>query len=242
MNGAVFYKGKQYTGIGAPSVEVVPTLTSGVLIGQIMVNGQTYDLYAPDDGGGGGGSEEGTMIAKFTDVTRIGNPMGLSLDVEANFASFTNTDSNNLIPIMTSNSTPRGTASASSIFNSDYDAWKAFDGNTSYWLPGDNDESPYIQYSWGSLTTLSKMIICTYNNGSEGMSKTVTVQGLNASDNWVNCLDTGSNVTLNFGSYKPITYFIDLDGNDYKAIKISGTGDWYVYGLYACFIEAIEVY
>lgn len=242
MNGAVFYKGKQYSGIGTPSVGVIPILTSGVLIGQIISDGQVYNLYAPEDSGGGGGSEEGTMIAKFVDMNRVGNPMGISLDVGADIPSFTNTDSNNLIPIMTSDSTPSGTASASSTLSYEYPAWRAFDENTSYWIPSGDDESPYISYSWGSLITLSKIVICTYNNGPTSVQRTVTVQGLDSNDDWINCLDTGNDITLDFGSYKPIAHFIDLDGNDYKAIKVSGTGNWYTYGSYACMIEAIEAY
>jgi hypothetical protein len=52
------------------------------------------------------------------------------------------------VPTMTSNTTPEGVASASSIYSSYYDAFKAFDKNTNtYWFAG-GGQPQWIQYQF----------------------------------------------------------------------------------------------
>jgi hypothetical protein len=70
-------------------------------------------------------------------------------------------DLGNIIPTMTSNTTPSGVASASSSVNSDYGAWKAFDkiynnGNSDVWM------SAATAYGWLSYQFSSPVIIRKY--------------------------------------------------------------------------------
>ncbi len=53
------------------------------------------------------------------------------------------------IPAMTSNTAPSGVASASSIVSADYDAWKACDGTTGYWLtPSGVTTNSWVEYDF----------------------------------------------------------------------------------------------
>lgn len=232
-------------GGGGSSVEVIPELTSGVLIARILVDGTYYDIYAPEGGGGGGGSEEATMITSFTDMNRIANPYGNYLNAEMEFKSFIFpvSPSNKLIPNMTSNTAPSGVASASTELDNNHKAYRAFDGCVSYWLPLASDTEPYLQYSWDSETvTLSKLEIGIYNDGNTVVTRTVTIEGLTDEDVWENCLQTGSTITLSFPIKVQKTQFFDLNGHSYKAIRMTGNEAWYVNGTYACLIESFNAY
>ena len=233
-------------GGGGSSVEVIPELTSGVLIARILVDGSYYDIYAPEGGGGGGGSEEATMITSFTDMNRIANPYGNYLNAEMEFKLFSSPINpyNDLIPKMTSNTTPSGVASASTEVDRNHKAYMAFDGYVSYWLPLASDEAPYLKYEWesGTNVTFTKLEIGIYNDGTTEVSRTVTIEGLTDEDVWENCLQSGSYTTLSFPIKIQKPHFIDLNGHSYKAIRMTGNEAWYVQNVYACLIESFIVY
>lgn len=64
-----------------------------------------------------------------------------------------------LIPAMTSNTTPSGTASASS-YNSGHEAYKAFDrDDTTYWSPTNGSTSGSVQYDFGSQKVATKATV-----------------------------------------------------------------------------------
>lgn len=67
----------------------------------------------------------------------------------------------NLIPIMTSNTAPSGVASASSIFSSTYPAWKAFNHtfNSSSDAWASNSESGQLEYNFLDAKCISKYTI-----------------------------------------------------------------------------------
>lgn len=167
---------------------------------------------------------------------------------------------NNLIPYMTSNTTPSGTASASSDRNGYHQAFRAMDGVVSDnyahigWLPSDADTEPWISYEWGNdqLVALNKIIITTINYNTNynlvlaEQHRSISIEGLTEQDVWENCLDTGNSVTLDFKVWSFKDFYIDLNGQDYKAIRIKGNDNlsWDNYDTnktFMCYINNIIV-
>lgn len=74
-----------------------------------------------------------------------------------------------LIPPMTSNTTPIGVASASSLYNStNYNEWKAFDDDiTSRWISIKHDGAQYIQYEFNNPTVVNSIKIGNSSSGDE---------------------------------------------------------------------------
>jgi hypothetical protein len=81
------------------------------------------------------------------------------------------------VPTMTSNTTPEGVASASSIHSSGYDAFKAFDKNTStYWVAG-GTVPQWIQYQFVSPVFVHTVVITGYSSAGIGYNPTsITIQ------------------------------------------------------------------
>ncbi|MEK3913486.1 fibronectin type III domain-containing protein [Paenibacillus sp. FSL H7-0331] len=114
--------------------------------------------------------------------------------------------SENLIPVMTSATTPSGKVTSSSAYSST-PTWKGFDGNKNYYV---NSEKGYeawgaptatgwLAYEFPAQKTISKYVISYgktvangYNNGMN--PKDWTFEGSNNGTNWV-VLDTQSNIT-----------------------------------------------
>lgn len=73
----------------------------------------------------------------------------------------------NLIPVMTSNTVPSGIASASSVYSSDFAAWKAFNGSTinnnDAWVSLDNQAENWLQYEFPEKIIIGKYSITGYN-------------------------------------------------------------------------------
>lgn len=185
----------------------------------------------------------------YTKIPAIDNPSGATLaSLEM---VFNNIDAliGNKIPIMSSNTTPFGVASCSSCLSNNYNAWKAFNGIsasrsdcTNGWLAASSDESPWLAYEWDSPILFTKLIIETTNNSTTA-TRTAQVLGLNDNDEWENCLDNGNSITLDFTKNRYELYQIDLNGSEYKAIKIIGNEKWYLgTNLTACTISTLMVY
>lgn len=71
----------------------------------------------------------------------------------------------NLIPIMSSNTSPSGIANANSEFSIDYQAWKAFNGivqSSDYWFGGSTGK--YIDYQFDKPKIIDKFTIVPYLN------------------------------------------------------------------------------
>ena len=66
------------------------------------------------------------------------------------------------VPIMTSNTTPSGVASASAIVSATYDAYKAFDENSSTWWSSNTYSNQYVQYDFGEVIKLCASDIYPY--------------------------------------------------------------------------------
>jgi hypothetical protein len=106
------------------------------------------------------------------------------------------------VPIMTSDTTPSGTASASSIYDSTYPAWKAFDGNDeseawSRWISVYDygfTTPQWLSYEFTSPRRIDLYyILPEYGSSTKDRSpKNWTLEGWNGST-WVT-LDTRTNI------------------------------------------------
>jgi hypothetical protein len=78
---------------------------------------------------------------------------------------------------MTSNTAPEGVASASSIYSSSYDAFKAFDKNTStYWYAGGSTPQ-WIQYQFVSPVFVHTITLTGNSTSGNGYNPTsITIQ------------------------------------------------------------------
>ncbi len=84
------------------------------------------------------------------------------------------------VPTMTSNTTPEGVASASSIYSSSYDAFRAFDKDAStYWAAGGNTPQ-WIQYQFVSPVFVHTVVITGYGSfGNYNNPNSITIQASN---------------------------------------------------------------
>jgi hypothetical protein len=84
------------------------------------------------------------------------------------------------VPTMTSNTTPEGVASASSIYSSSYGAFKAFDKNTgTYWQAG-GDAPQWIQYQFVSPVFVHTITLTGYSSSGNGYNpNSITIQASN---------------------------------------------------------------
>ena len=94
------------------------------------------------------------------------------------------------IPTMTSNTTPSGTASCSSIYqnSSDHDAWKAFDKNSSTTWQGKiyaNDNERWVKYDFG-YSVIPSSISVTQDSSYE---HTYMIEGSKNNSTWVTLVD-----------------------------------------------------
>jgi hypothetical protein len=72
-----------------------------------------------------------------------------------------------LVPVMTSNTTPGGIVSRSGVFSSSYEAWQAFDSNTSsMWISQQGQTPAWLGYEWLDAPRTITHYALTYSNGS----------------------------------------------------------------------------
>lgn len=99
-----------------------------------------------------------------------------------------------LVPTMTGPGTPSGSVTRSGAYSSSYEAWQAFDGNTSsMWLSAQNQTPAWLDYEWfNGARTVSRYAI-TYANGTITTRAPMnwTLQGWNGTQ-WV-VVDTRTN-------------------------------------------------
>ncbi|AUX39972.1 uncharacterized protein SOCE26_013670 [Sorangium cellulosum] len=146
-----------------------------------------------------------------------------------------------LIPVMTSGTTPSGSATSSGSYSSGYEAWRAFtDTFPSLWLSNMYTSSVWLAYEWGGgiSKTVSSYEI-RYNNGScceQRGPKSWTLEGWNGSS-WV-VVDTVTNQT---GWYtNPLrTFAVDSPGS-YTRYRLHVTADNYNHPSYPITLVSIE--
>jgi len=126
-----------------------------------------------------------------------------------------------LIPVMTSNTEPKGVASASSELSGAYAAWKAMDhvspaGNC--WATS-AQQSGWLKYQFDSAKIITQYKITIEDNpvDIDRAPKSWTFQGSNNDSDWVT-LDTQSNIT-------------DWVNHETKVFPISNTNSYLYYRL-----------
>lgn len=143
--------------------------------------------------------------------------------------------SNNVIPVMTSNTTSSGIARASQEIIGNEEAWKAFDGDNnnipSRWATI-NIPTGWISYEFNNSITISKYSIAPPIGNPQQAPKDWTFEGSNDGTNWT-VLDTQTNVSdwvdrtykeyliANDTSYK--IYRINISANNGNSARVSIT-------------------
>lgn len=89
----------------------------------------------------------------------------------------------NLVPIMTSNTTPSGEASASAEYSSDYKAFKAFDNNDGTRWASNGTTNQYIQYAFANPQEVKKILIRPYF-ATNSSAKNITIKCSNNGTDW----------------------------------------------------------
>jgi len=73
----------------------------------------------------------------------------------------------NLVPTMTSSTSPSGLVTRSGVYDSTYEAWQAFDGNNnSMWISGVFQTPAWIAYQWGDGQRFVTSYAIDFVNGS----------------------------------------------------------------------------
>ena len=125
-----------------------------------------------------------------------------------------------LIPIMTSNTTPSGVASASSEYSTSYQAWRAFNGNISSsedrWASVANDSNCYLQYKFDSAVKANAIELMSF---AGHVDYNFTLQASNDESGWVNLysgvLPSTGKVRYNFTNANYYSYYrCKLSGNE----------------------------
>lgn len=161
----------------------------------------------------------------------------------------------NLIPTMTSNIAPTGSASASSELNSTYLAYKAFDRSTgTYWISANTAGVASLQYKFDKLTAVN-----SYKVLNTGIANTVspdiwTFRGSLDGNSWT-ILDSQSGQSslvvsgkeYKFANNTPYLYYkLDITSSPNKASVYVGTLEMYgpkpIYGWGDVPIEDILTY
>lgn len=153
-----------------------------------------------------------TLLADSTWLTAICN--------STYFESVLNTK----VPTMTSNTTPSGVASAISIFSSDFDAWKAFNGtniggsgsgSADCWASTAVNSFPkWIQYQFANSNVVHFVKYVTRNTSTAtdvNPPKEVVIQGSNDGTNWT---DLGTNTSTVATSNQTVQFTIN-NNNSY---------------------------
>lgn len=153
----------------------------------------------------------------------------------------------NLIPKMTSNTTPEGVADADSEYSSTFQAWKAFDGtniggstsaSTDCWAStGPNTFPKYLQYKFETSKVVRKIKVTTRNSDTAtdiNSPKDVTFKAYNGSSydtlgTYTNNTATTSNTTFEFtvNNNTPYEYYKLEIGSINKTTAGTSNTDYY---------------
>ena len=144
-----------------------------------------------------------------------------------------------LIPIMTSNTTPSGEVIYSSIHSSPYDAYKAFDGDdtTTRWNGSNSANQEYIGYHFTKPVCVKKVHLRIYvaGNPKTQMFKTGKIQGSNDGTDWT---DLKSIEYENHTSVSTDYWDVDeelTNTDSYEYYRILCTDSYYKYSNYNCY-------
>lgn len=154
-----------------------------------------------------------------------------SININSNYSLIQGTE--DLVPTLTSNTSATPiVVSASSIYNSTYDAWKAFNNtnlnNTDCWITVNGARTGWLKVDLGNPKMVYKYTITSRNDSSASTSspKDWTFEGSNDNTNWV-VLDTRTNETGWIANQKREYVFDNTTAYRYYRINISANVNGY---------------
>ncbi|ASA25886.1 discoidin domain-containing protein [Paenibacillus donghaensis] len=139
----------------------------------------------------------------------------------------------NIVPVMTSNTSPAGTASASSEW-AFHEAYKAFDHDTSTYYSTSSGSTGYLQYRFGTSKRVTSYRLTTSSQPLANVPKTWTLQGSSNGGSWV-VLSSQSNTYSPSSSY----YFTLSSTGDYDSYRLVITAN---NGAYSTSVAELELY
>ncbi|MFJ7915867.1 MULTISPECIES: SPRY domain-containing protein, partial [unclassified Lysinibacillus] len=137
------------------------------------------------------------------DGSRVINPTNKTFILhDGEYKKWNKRELNNesIVPIMTSNTSPNGVASASSIYNANYDAYVAFDGSDSLgWCTPSSIVKGWLKYKFDSKKIVAKYTIRSTGNVPNiplnAHPQNWTFEGSNNDSDWI-ILDTQTNISF----------------------------------------------
>lgn len=154
----------------------------------------------------------------------------------------------NLIPAMTSNTTPSGEASATSVLNTNFQAYMSMNGidcNISTlqgcWLARASDSKPCITYDFKGWVFADTLQLDLVNNGPT-VQKELFIEGSLNNTDWFNLLDDGYSITKTFTRSAHESFYTPLNWSKCRYIRIRCNEP--LYGganQYACGFNTIQV-
>lgn len=146
-----------------------------------------------------------------------------------------------LVPVMTSNTTPSGVASASSYNSSGYEAYKAFDGNDStLWVPAAGSINNYVAYEFTSpvKAKLAYVLISKWQTQSD--DRTFYIRGTNNTSSWTNL---GSFVVPRGASSGALAFAVELNNDtDYTYYSLYCAETMHVASAWSIQINTLQFY
>lgn len=149
--------------------------------------------------------------SEYTDSVLV-DPFEYSTDALAQ-AAYVSSDlgyTSDLIPTMTSNTTPSGAASADSIFSATFEAWKAMNDTNSGELDCWHSEAAvafphYLQYQFTTAKVIQKYTISARDTANLHYPSNWTLQGSNNGSDW-DVLDTQTSQSFSQAEKKTYTF------------------------------------
>lgn len=195
-----------------------------------------------------GGGTNSTRLSNWLDPNSTGVTVLTGLDS----ASACGNSFVNQVPVMTSNTAPSGTITASGIFSSSYPAWHAFDAsNSTMWLSETFGSPAWIAYEWNTSQYVYRYSL-TYSNGSittrapkdwqlQGWNGTswVTVDSRSNETGWAG-LETRSYLVASPGSYTRYRLYITDDNDSRSGVVVISLGKVALEGC-SCVISSSQV-
>lgn len=130
-----------------------------------------------------------TLSALLADTTTLQAVINSNNAIDYLVRSTTFSAQNALVPKMTSNTAPSGTVSASTVYQSGYEAYRAFDkGDSTRWSSAANVSNSYLRYDFGTakrVTAFSLHPIYSVNL----FLKSYKIQGSNDASTWTDLYD-----------------------------------------------------
>ena len=107
------------------------------------------------------------------------------------------------VPVMTSDNTPSGECSSSSVYSASYPAWKAFDGDdNTFFIMGSQVIGDYIRYKFARAV---KLFYAKYHSNIKKRSSiTYKIQGSNNASDWVDLKTIVSTSSVNYDWFDDI--------------------------------------